>query len=47
MGMGMCRYWGDEAQTKSVMHEDDDGVMWMHTGDEGIIDEEGYLRSKS
>ncbi|KAF8662371.1 hypothetical protein AX16_001176 [Volvariella volvacea WC 439] len=37
-------YWNDEAQTKSVMKPDEDGTVWMHTGDEGIMDEEGYLR---
>lgn len=43
------RYWNDEEQTKKVMRPDpeDESVVWMHTGDEGIIDEEGYLRSKS
>ncbi|KAF8553800.1 acyl-CoA synthetase [Imleria badia] len=39
-------YWEDEEQTKKVMRPDpkDESVVWMHTGDEGIIDEEGYLR---
>ncbi|KAG6379668.1 hypothetical protein JVT61DRAFT_10188 [Boletus reticuloceps] len=42
-------YWRDEEQTKKVMRPDpeDESVVWMHTGDEGIIDEEGYLRSTS
>ncbi|KAJ7234640.1 hypothetical protein B0H12DRAFT_1327657 [Mycena haematopus] len=37
-------YWGDEEQTKQVMRTDENGTLWMHTGDEGIMDEEGYLR---
>ena len=43
------RYWEDEQQTKTVMHRDveDDSTLWMYTGDEGIMDEEGYLKSKS
>ena len=42
----MFRYWGDDAQTKSVMkhHDDDPSTIWMHTGDVGIMNEEGYLR---
>lgn len=35
-------YWNDEAKTQEVMRRDEDGVMWMHTGDEGFIDAEGY-----
>lgn len=43
------RYWENEDQTKKVMRPDpeDESVVWMHTGDEGMIDEEGYLRSAS
>ncbi|PPQ87692.1 hypothetical protein CVT25_011459 [Psilocybe cyanescens] len=37
-------YWNDEEQTASVMKEDETGTLWMHTGYEGIMDEEGYLR---
>ncbi|KAI6045273.1 acetyl-CoA synthetase-like protein [Pisolithus marmoratus] len=39
-------YWGDEEQTKKVMRADrkDPSIMWMHTGDEGIMDEDGYLK---
>ncbi|KAL5476811.1 hypothetical protein ACEPAI_2997 [Sanghuangporus weigelae] len=39
-------YWRDEEQTKSVMkiHPDEPETVWMHTGDIGIMDAEGYLR---
>ena len=40
-------YWNDEVQTEQVMKRDEEGTLWMHTGDEGIMDEEGYLRSSS
>ena len=44
---GRCnRYWEDEVQTKAVMKVDEEGTLWMHTGDEGIMDAEGYLRSE-
>jgi acyl-CoA synthetase (AMP-forming)/AMP-acid ligase II len=39
-------YWEDEEQTKAVMKKDEDGTLWMHSGDEGMMDEEGYLTSK-
>ncbi|SJL12833.1 related to Long-chain-fatty-acid--CoA ligase [Armillaria ostoyae] len=37
-------YWEDEAQTAQVMQRDTEGTLWMHTGDKGIMDEEGYLK---
>ncbi|KAI0711385.1 acyl-CoA synthetase [Earliella scabrosa] len=37
-------YWNDEEQTAQVMKRDAEGTLWMHTGDEGIMDDEGYLR---
>lgn len=42
-------YWGDEEQTSSVMrrHADDPETLWMHTGDVGVMDEEGYLKGES
>jgi len=38
-------YWEDEGHTKAVMRRDETaGTVWMYTGDEGILDSEGYLR---
>ncbi|KAJ7336305.1 hypothetical protein DFH08DRAFT_878382 [Mycena albidolilacea] len=37
-------YWENEEQTRQVMRTDENGTLWMHTGDEGIMDDEGYLR---
>lgn len=28
------------------MNTDEHGTLWMHTGDEGIMDQEGYLQGK-
>ena len=42
----MVRYWEDEGQTESVMRRDEEGTLWMYTGDEGIMDEQGYLKSE-
>jgi acyl-CoA synthetase (AMP-forming)/AMP-acid ligase II len=40
----LIRYWNDDDQTRGAMKKDENGTLWMHTGDEGIMDEEGYLR---
>ncbi|KAF9459754.1 hypothetical protein BDZ94DRAFT_1380660 [Collybia nuda] len=37
-------YWEDEEHTRAVMKKDEEGTLWMFTGDEGIMDEEGYLQ---
>lgn len=43
-GYGLQRgYWRDEAQTAQAMRSDADGRVWMYTGDEGFIDQAGYL----
>lgn len=39
-------YWKDEETTRRVMVKDQEGTLWMHTGDEGIMNEEGYLSSE-
>jgi acyl-CoA synthetase (AMP-forming)/AMP-acid ligase II len=35
-------YWDDDSKTNEVMKEDENGVLWMHAGDEGFVDSEGY-----
>ena len=48
----MKGYWGDEEKTREVRkvetYVDKDGRrkerVWMHTGDEAMMDEEGYVR---
>ena len=35
-------YWQNPEKTAEVMIKDADGVLWLHTGDECVIDEEDY-----
>ena len=41
----MKEYWGQPEKTKEVLvrDEEDSNVVWMHTGDEAIMDEDGYV----
>lgn len=35
-------YWKNPKKTAEVMVKDAQGIMWLHTGDEAVFDEEGY-----
>lgn len=39
-------YWGNPEQTNAVMRRDekDLATLWMHTGDQATIDEQGFMR---
>ena len=37
------RYEGNEEATKKTLKMHDDGNIWLHTGDQGYIDEDGYI----
>lgn len=37
-------YWKNQVKTDEAMKTDENGIRWMHTGDEGVIDEHGYCR---
>ena len=37
-------YWGDPGRTAEVMIPDDNGEVWMHTGDEAEMDAEGLCQ---
>lgn len=40
----MKGYWGDEKRTQESLVPDENGVLWMHTGDEASMDEQGYVK---
>ncbi|KAF2138335.1 uncharacterized protein K452DRAFT_321293 [Aplosporella prunicola CBS 121167] len=35
-------YWHNRAKTEECMVRDSQGIVWLHTGDEAVIDEQGY-----
>ena len=35
-------YWNNSEKTGEVMVRDEQGVLWLHTGDEAMFDERGY-----
>ncbi|KAH3942244.1 hypothetical protein HBH98_212340 [Parastagonospora nodorum] len=40
----MKGYWGDPKRTQESLVPDENGVLWMHTGDEASMDELGYVK---
>ncbi|KKF96681.1 putative acyl-CoA synthetase YngI [Ceratocystis platani] len=40
----MKGYWRDQEKTDQVRVVDDNGVVWMHSGDEAEMDEEGFVK---
>lgn len=40
----MKGYYGDEARTAESLVPDAHGRLWMHTGDEASMDQEGYIK---
>jgi acyl-CoA synthetase (AMP-forming)/AMP-acid ligase II len=42
-GYQVCRgYWQNEEKTREVMVRDEQGEVWLHTGDEAMVDVDGY-----
>jgi long-chain acyl-CoA synthetase len=39
----MPEYWQEPAETANVLRDRGDGRPWLHTGDLGYLDEDGYL----
>ncbi|GIK00266.1 hypothetical protein Aspvir_004286 [Aspergillus viridinutans] len=39
----MKEYWGDPHRTAEVMIADQEGKIWMHTGDEASMSPDGYI----
>lgn len=40
----MRGYWGMPAETANVLRRHADGHLWLHTGDIGVMGEDGYFR---
>lgn len=42
----MMGYLNDESETNSALQVHDDGYVWLHTGDLGYMDEDGFIYYK-
>jgi long-chain acyl-CoA synthetase len=40
----MTSYWNMPAETSNVLREDENGKVWLHTGDIACMDETGYFK---
>lgn len=39
----MLGYYGKQAETEFILKEHADGTVWIHTGDVGTVDEDGFI----
>lgn len=42
----MKGYYKDKAETEKTLEKDKDGTIWLHTGDMGMMDKEGFIYYK-
>ena len=39
----MKQYFNNQAETDEIIEVDENGVRWIHTGDMGMVDEDGFI----